>query len=45
MEDESLEKAENMKQNDLEDNLGEVMRGSEAGTELGTGLAGVREKG
>ena len=40
MEGASLEKAEDKKQNGLEDNLGEVMRGSETRTELGTGLAG-----
>lgn len=39
MEGASLEKAEEMKQNGLEGNLGEVMRASEMGTELGTGVA------
>lgn len=34
----SLEEAEDMKQNGLEGNFREVMRGSETGTELGLGL-------
>lgn len=34
----SLEEAEDMKQNGLEGNLREVMRGSETGTKLGSGL-------
>lgn len=39
MEGASLEKAEDMKQNGLEGNLGEIIRALEMGTELGTGVA------
>lgn len=38
MESASLKEAQDMKQNGLEGNLREVMRGSETGTELGSGL-------
>lgn len=41
MDSASLEGAEDMKENGLEGNLREVMRGSETGTQLGSGWRSV----